>query len=83
MQRAHWDTLKVGALVEGRVTGMLRGGLEVDLQGSGIEADYIGYINYDDHVWRSVKDRRPLVLAYPRSDGALYIRRIAKKLLGG
>ncbi len=48
----------------------------------GIDADYVGYINYDDYVWRSVKDRRPLVLGYPRSDGALYLRRIVKKLLG-
>ncbi len=48
----------------------------------GIGVDYVGYINYDDFAWRSVKERRPLVLAYPRSDGALYIRRIVKKLLG-
>jgi flagellar biosynthesis protein FlhG len=48
----------------------------------GIELDYAGYICFDDNVWRSVKERRPLVLAYPRSDGALYIRRIVKKLLG-
>ncbi len=48
----------------------------------GLDADYVGYINFDDHVWRSVKDRRPLVLGYPRSDGALYLRRIANKLLG-
>ncbi len=48
----------------------------------GIDVDYAGYICFDDNVWRSVKERRPLVLAYPRSDGALYIRRIVKKLLG-
>ena len=47
----------------------------------GIEADYLGYINYDDSVWRSIKERRPLVLAYPHSDGALYIRQIVKKML--
>ena len=47
----------------------------------GLEVDYVGYINYDDFVWRSIKERRPLVLAYPRSDGALYIRQIAKKML--
>ena len=49
----------------------------------GVEADYVGYINYDDDVWRSVKDRRPLVLGHPRSDAALYLRRIVKKLLEG
>jgi len=48
----------------------------------GIDIDYAGYICFDDNVWRSVKDRRPLVLAYPTSDGALYVRRIVKKMLG-
>jgi len=48
----------------------------------GIDVDYAGYVNYDDHAWRSVKERKPLVLAYPSSDAALYIRRIVKKLLG-
>lgn len=47
----------------------------------GVNLDYLGYINYDDHVWRSVKERRTLVLAYPQSDGALYIRQIVRKLL--
>jgi flagellar biosynthesis protein FlhG len=47
----------------------------------GVHLDYLGYINYDDHVWRSVKERRTLVLAYPQSDGALYIRQIVRKLL--
>ncbi len=48
----------------------------------GIDIDYVGYVNYDDAAWRSVKERRPLVLAYPESDGARYLRRITKKLLG-
>jgi flagellar biosynthesis protein FlhG len=48
----------------------------------GIEVDYLGYVNYDDDAVRSVKERRPLVLAYPESDGARYLRRITKKLLG-
>ncbi len=30
---AHWDNLSVGVIVEGRVTGMNKGGLEVDLKG--------------------------------------------------
>jgi flagellar biosynthesis protein FlhG len=47
----------------------------------GMDLDYAGYINYDDHVWRSIKERRTLVLAYPSCDGALYLRQIAKKLL--
>ena len=31
----------------------------------GIDVDYAGYICFDDNVWRSVKERRPLVLALP------------------
>jgi flagellar biosynthesis protein FlhG len=48
----------------------------------GVDLEYVGYVNFDDSVWRSIKERRPLVLAYPQSDGALYIRRIVKKILG-
>jgi len=33
VQRAMWATLTVGSIVEGRVTGLIKGGLEVDLQG--------------------------------------------------
>ncbi|MBU0718675.1 MAG: S1 RNA-binding domain-containing protein [Planctomycetes bacterium] len=33
IQRAAWTTLAVGALVDGRVIGMNKGGLEVDLHG--------------------------------------------------
>ncbi|MEE8558522.1 MAG: P-loop NTPase [Myxococcota bacterium] len=47
----------------------------------GIDMDYVGYVNFDSAAWRSVKERSPLVLAYPHAEGALYIRRIAKKLL--
>lgn len=32
-QRATWSNLSVGAIVEGRVTGMNKGGLELDLKG--------------------------------------------------
>jgi small subunit ribosomal protein S1 len=33
IQRATWVTLSVGAVVEGKVTGLIKGGLEVSLQG--------------------------------------------------
>jgi len=47
----------------------------------GINAEYLGYINYDEAVHRSVRARRPLVDAEPRSDAAIYIARLARKLL--
>jgi flagellar biosynthesis protein FlhG len=47
----------------------------------GIEAEYLGYVNHDDTARHSVRARRPLIDAYPRSDAAIYISRIARKLL--
>jgi flagellar biosynthesis protein FlhG len=47
----------------------------------GFGIDYVGYVNFDDAVWQSIKSRRPLVVSYPQSDGSLYIRRIVKKIL--
>ncbi len=47
----------------------------------GIEADYLGYVNHDDAARRSVLARRPLVESEPESDAAVYIARIARKLL--
>jgi flagellar biosynthesis protein FlhG len=48
----------------------------------GVEAEYLGYVNHDESVRRSVRARRPLIDVYPRSDAAIYISRIARKLLG-
>ena len=47
----------------------------------GIETEYLGYVNHDRAARRSVYSRRPLIEAYPRSDAAIYLSRIALKLL--
>jgi flagellar biosynthesis protein FlhG len=47
----------------------------------GIDTEYLGYVNHDRAARQSVRSRRPLVDAYPRSDAAIYISRIARKLL--
>lgn len=47
----------------------------------GIEAEYLGYVNHDESARHSVRARRPLIDVYPRSDAAIYISRIARKLL--
>jgi flagellar biosynthesis protein FlhG len=47
----------------------------------GIEAEYLGYVNNDDSARRSVRARRPLIDVYPRSDAAIYLSRIARKLV--
>ena len=46
----------------------------------GLEAEYAGYVNRDDAVRRSLAQRRPLADVEPRSDAAVYLRRIAHKL---
>jgi len=49
----------------------------------GIECEYVGYVNHDEKARLSVRARRPLVDEYPRSDAAIYLSRIARKLLAG
>jgi flagellar biosynthesis protein FlhG len=46
----------------------------------GIEAEYAGYVNRDAAVRNSIQKRRPVVITNPRSDAAVYLRRIASKL---
>ncbi len=46
----------------------------------GIEAEYVGYVNHDPAVLDAVRARQPLLHAYPDSDAAVYLRRVAHKL---
>jgi len=46
----------------------------------GIEADYLGYVNRDPAAREAVLARRPLIDVKPRSDAAVYLQRIARKL---
>ncbi|MEN8182589.1 MAG: P-loop NTPase [Myxococcota bacterium] len=48
----------------------------------GLEAEYLGYVNHDDAVRQATLARCPVVKAFPDSDAAIYLRRIAGKLLG-
>ena len=48
----------------------------------GLEVEYLGYVNHDESVRVSVRERRPLLRAFPESDAAVYLRRIAGKLAG-
>jgi flagellar biosynthesis protein FlhG len=47
----------------------------------GIDAEYLGYVNYDEAARRSVVARRPVVEGESSSDAAIYLQRIARKLL--
>lgn len=48
----------------------------------GLEAEYLGYVNYDDEARQSVSQRRPIVDLRQDADVSIYLQRIARKLLG-
>ena len=49
----------------------------------GTEVTYLGALEHDECVRTAVVERKPVVSAYPDSDAAVYLRRVARKLLGG
>lgn len=48
----------------------------------GIDAEYLGYVNHDDEVRRSISMRRPIVDLNKDADVSIYLQRIARKLIG-
>jgi flagellar biosynthesis protein FlhG len=49
----------------------------------GVAAEYLGYVNHDEEVRRSIQARRPIVEFAESSDAVIYLRRIAHKLARG
>ena len=47
----------------------------------GIDLQYVGYLGYDDNVWRAVRKRRPLLLEYPGCGLAGSSREIVGRIL--
>lgn len=47
----------------------------------GIQVEYIGYIEYDDNVWKATKLSRPLMLEFPFSKSAQGINKVVFNLL--
>jgi len=47
----------------------------------GLEMDYLGYIGYDDEMWRAVRSRRPLLIERPDAAAAKAFCSIADSLL--
>ena len=47
----------------------------------GIQVEYIGYVDYDDSVWKASKMSRPLMMEYPYSASARGVEKIAHNLL--
>ncbi|MFQ5457370.1 MAG: AAA family ATPase, partial [Myxococcota bacterium] len=46
----------------------------------GLDVDYLGYVNYDNAVWKSVRRRCMLLTEYPLSEPVEFLGRMAKKL---
>jgi flagellar biosynthesis protein FlhG len=46
----------------------------------GLEMDYLGYIDYDDDMWRAVRARRPLLVERPGVGAARAFATIADAL---
>lgn len=47
----------------------------------GLDVDYLGYVNYDNAVWKSVRRRCLLMTEYPLSEPVEFLGRMARKLL--
>ena len=47
----------------------------------GINLEYLGYVEYDDCVWQSIRSKRPLTVEYPYSRPARCIERIVHNVL--
>jgi len=63
-----------------RVHGRLRATAERFL---GVDIDLLGYVFCDGHVGRAVQKQQPLALAYPHSQAAWCLKRVATALLDG
>ncbi|HEY5648479.1 MAG TPA: AAA family ATPase, partial [Nitrospiria bacterium] len=46
----------------------------------GIQVEYAGYVEFDDHAWHAAKRRRPVILEYPSSSSARGVREVLVNL---
>ncbi|MBM3294831.1 MAG: MinD/ParA family protein [Candidatus Aminicenantes bacterium] len=49
----------------------------------GVGIEYVGYVEYNDAVWRSVRERKPFMLNYTATAGAANIAAVGDNLLKG
>jgi flagellar biosynthesis protein FlhG len=49
----------------------------------GIRASYAGFVDYDDSVWKAVRQRRLFMVESPNSAAAEKVRRLARGLVSG
>ena len=59
-------------------------GVQIRLIGKryfGLDAPFLGAIEYDDCVWQSIRHRKPVILDYPHSRPSRSIRQITETML--
>jgi flagellar biosynthesis protein FlhG len=49
----------------------------------GVNTKFVGYVEYDDAVWRSIRERRPFMLNYSLSRSAKEVEVFTENLLQG
>ncbi len=49
----------------------------------GVDTKFVGFVEYDDSVWRSIRERRPFMLNYPLSRSAKEVEVFTENLLKG
>lgn len=49
----------------------------------GIQVEYLGYVEYDDNVWRAMKRKRPPAMEFPDSCSSHGVERVLTNLLKG
>ncbi|TET70451.1 MAG: hypothetical protein E3J44_06115 [Candidatus Aminicenantes bacterium] len=49
----------------------------------GVDTKFVGFVEYDDSVWRSIRERRPFMLNYSLSRSAKEIEVLTENLLKG
>jgi flagellar biosynthesis protein FlhG len=49
----------------------------------GIQVEYLGYVEYDDSVWRAMKRKRPPAVEFPDSCSSRGTERVLTNLLKG
>ena len=49
----------------------------------GVETQFVGYLEYDDTIWRSIRERRPFMMNYGTSRSAKEIATFTENILQG
>ncbi len=84
--RKHLDTMKSSVVIN-----QVRNQMDIDVGRAicsvckryfGVDVRYVGYLDYDNSVWKSVRSRKPVLQEFPHSSLADRLDRLTRTLLG-